>query len=125
MKIQLNRNTAAGYTTVELLLFMVAIVGIVLWNWKPIQTELEKMHQTRTEAAQAEINYQKQRYLFESKTEKIQEFNRASDQTRWEILSPRITRGGELVATPDAFIASSGKSTIVIGADSQDVELLP
>lgn len=115
----------AGYGTLELLLFLLAVTGIIAANIMPIQRELKEMESTRTKAAEAEINYQKQRYLFESTPTKIEEFNRAGDQTRWEILSERVIRDGKNVRDPYAFIRFSGKSQLFIGRDSEAVLLTP
>lgn len=122
--LKLNKSQA-GYGTIELLLFLLAITGIIAWNFPPTMRELKGMQKTRTEAAQAELNYQKQRYLFESNPAKIGEFNSAGDNTRWEILSEHVLREGKNVKDPYAFIRFSGKSSIFIGRDAEDVFISP
>lgn len=120
-----GKKATRGYSSLELLIFLLAVTGIIAWNVPPLQKELKGMQNARTEAAEAEIGFRKQKYLFESTTKKIEEFNRASDATRWELLSDKVTREGKNVRDPMAFIRFSGKSQIFIGRDAEETRISP
>lgn len=123
--MNISLKTSRGYTSIEILIFLLIVTGLIAWSIKPIQNQMRGMEAARTQAAIAEINFRKEKYLFESRPQQIDEFNQAGDETRWQILSNEIQRGGSNIKDPRAFIRFSGRSYIFIGRDSEPVRIDP
>jgi hypothetical protein len=115
--VTLAQSAQSAYTTAEILIFLGLLVTIGFLNYGPIMAEKNSMQDARTQAAVAEINYRKQRYLFESNPKKIESFNTSGDLQRWEILSENLMREGKNTRNPYEFMRYTGKSQIKVGAD--------
>lgn len=125
-----GKKALHAYGTLELLLFLLVATGIAAGNFIPLQKEIKEMKTARTKAAETEINFRKQKYLFESNPRKIEEFNQADDATRWEILSDKVMRNGKNVPDPLAFIRCNGilwggNAKIFIGRDEEESRVSP
>jgi len=123
LKTTSKATSKSAMSTTEALILLCGAAVIITLNAFPAQKEMIQAQEARAEAAVTQLEYRKQRYLFESSPSQILSFNQMGDADRWQILVDTISRNKGPVSSPEQFVAGSGKTQLVIGDDATPVSL--